>query len=71
VTLEGDDDPFTDEERRSSAVRRPDLRAVLEAVGSSRKMTRDEVHPIAAGRVWTAASAGAKVVDELGGLETR
>ncbi len=72
VTLEGDDDPFTDEERkivRGEIDRTYEL--FLEAVASSRKMTRDDVHPIAAGRVWTGSQAlERKLVDELGGLET-
>ncbi len=72
VTLEGDDDSFTDEERkivRGEIDRTYEL--FLEAVGTSRKMTRDEVHPIAAGRVWTGSQAlERKLVDELGGLET-
>jgi protease-4 len=71
VTLEGDDDPFSDEERkivRGEIDRTYEL--FLEAVSSSRKMTRDEVHPIAAGRVWTGSQAlERKLVDELGGLE--
>ena len=71
VTLEGDDDPFTDEERKiveGEIARVYEL--FLEAVGSSRKMTRDEVHPIAAGRVWTGSQAlQRKLVDELGGLD--
>src|SRR5713226_5593354 len=58
VTLEGDDDPFSDEERnivRGEIDRTYEL--FLEAVDSSRKMTRDDVHPIAAGRVWTGSQA--------------
>ena len=72
VTLEGDDDPFTDEERkivRGEIDRTYEL--FLEAVASSRKMTRDEVHPIAAGRVWTGSQAmERRLLDEMGGLET-
>src|SRR5438445_398427 len=71
VTLEGDDDPFTDEERKivEGEIDRV-YELFLEAVGSSRKMTRDEVHPIAAGRVWTGSQAlQRKLVDELGGLD--
>jgi ClpP class serine protease len=72
VTLEGDDDPFTDEERK---IVQQEIERVyelfLEAVAASRHMTRDEVHPIAAGRVWTGSQAlELKLVDELGGLET-
>jgi protease-4 len=33
-------------------------------------MTREEVHPVAAGRVWTGSQAlKLKLVDELGGIE--
>ena len=70
ITLEGDDDPFTDEERR---IVQDEIDRIyelfLESVASSRHMTRDEVHPIAAGRVWTGSQAfERKLVDELGGL---
>jgi protease IV len=42
----------------------------LDVVGRARGMTRDEVHPIAAGRVWTGRQAQErKLVDELGGLD--
>jgi protease-4 len=71
VTLESDDDPFTDDERK---IVQQEIERVyelfLEAVGSSRGMSRDEVHPIAAGRVWTGSQAlKLKLVDELGGIE--
>lgn len=42
----------------------------LGKVSSGRKMSRDEVHAIAQGRVWTGEQAlERKLVDELGGLE--
>jgi protease-4 len=71
ITLEGDDDPFTNEERR---IVQQEIDRVyelfLESVASSRHMTRDEVHPIAAGRVWTGSQAlERKLIDELGGLD--
>ena len=72
VTLEGDDDPFTDEERKivHSEIDRV-YELFLEAVGSARKMPRDQLEPIAGGRVWTGSQAlERKLVDELGGLET-
>ena len=72
VTLEGDDDPFTDEERTivQQGIGRV-YELFLDAVRSSRRMTRDEVNPLAAGRVWTGSQAlERKLVDELGGLET-
>lgn len=72
ITIEGDDDPFTDEERK---IVQDEIDRIyelfLEAVASARHMTRDEVHPIAAGRVWTGSQAlERKLIDELGGLET-
>jgi protease IV len=40
-------------------------------VASSRNMTREQVHDVARGRVWTGAdAAGNGLVDQLGGLET-
>ncbi len=71
VTLEGDDDPFTDDERRIVQLEIDRVYELfVEAVGSSRGMTRDEVHPIAAGRVWTGSQAlERRLVDELGGIE--
>jgi protease-4 len=71
VTLEGDDDPFTDEERKivEGEINRM-YELFLEAVGSSRRMTRDEVEPVAGGRVWTGTQAlQRKLIDELGGLD--
>ena len=42
----------------------------LDVVGAARKMTPEEVHPIAAGRVWTGRQAfERKLVDELGGFD--
>ena len=43
----------------------------LKRVAEGRNMTRDEVHEIAQGRVWTGAKAKELgLVDEIGGLET-
>jgi protease-4 len=43
----------------------------LDVVARARGMTREEVHPIAAGRVWTGAQAlERRLVDELGGLDS-
>ncbi len=40
-------------------------------VGAGRGMSRDEVHAVAKGRVWTGADAQARgLVDELGGMKT-
>ena len=42
----------------------------LDVVGAARNMTPEEVHPIAAGRVWTGRQAfERKLVDELGGFD--
>ena len=42
----------------------------LDVVGRARGMSRSEVHPIAAGRVWTGRQGlENKLVDELGGLD--
>jgi protease IV len=42
----------------------------LDVVARSRAMTRDQVHPIAAGRVWTGTQAlERKLVDEMGGMD--
>jgi protease-4 len=42
----------------------------LDIVGRARGMSRQEVHPIAAGRVWTGRQAlDRKLVDELGGMD--
>jgi protease IV len=43
----------------------------LNVVARARGMTREEVHPIAAGRVWTGAQAlERKLIDELGGMDS-
>jgi protease-4 len=72
VTLEGDDDPFTDEER--TIVQKEIDRVYewfLDLVAQSRGMARDELEPVAGGRVWTGRQAlERKLVDEMGGLDT-
>ena len=71
ATIESDERPYTDEERQivKSHIDRI-YTLFLEVVGRSRKMTPDELHPIAAGRVWTGRQAfERKLVDELGGLD--
>lgn len=71
VMLENDERPYTDEER--TIVRREIERIYgqfLDVVAKARKMSTDEVHPIAAGRVWTGRQAlERKLVDEMGGLD--
>jgi protease-4 len=71
VTLEQTDKPFTDEERK---IVLGDIDriygAFLEQVGTSRKLSREELGPIASGRVWTGRQAlERKLVDEMGGLD--
>jgi protease IV len=71
ATIDSDDTPYTDEEReivRGQIVRIYKL--FLDVVGAARNMTPEEVHPIAAGRVWTGRQAfERKLVDELGGFD--
>jgi protease-4 len=72
VTLESDQAPFTDEQRAivNRGIKRT-YHLFLQRVADARKMTVDEVHPIAAGRVWTGLQAlDRKLVDEMGGMET-
>ena len=71
VTLYSDERPFSDEERN---LVREDVdrvyRGFLDIVARARKMTTDELQPIAQGKVWTGRQAlERKLVDELGGLE--
>ena len=71
ATMQSDERPFTDEER---AILKSEIDhfygAFLDVVAKARKMTRDEVHPIAQGKVWTGRQAlERKLVDELGGLD--
>ena len=70
-TIESDEKLYSDEEREIEK-RHIDhvYKLFLEVVGAARKMTPEEVHPIAAGRVWTGRQAfERKLVDELGGLD--
>ena len=71
ATIDSDEKPYSDEER---AIVKSQIDHVysqfLELVGKARKMTGEEVHPIAAGRVWTGRQAlERKLVDEMGGLD--
>ena len=71
ATMQSDERPFTDEER---SILKSEIDhfygAFLDVVAKARKMTRDEVHPIAQGKVWTGRQAlERKLVDELGGLD--
>jgi protease-4 len=71
ATIETGETPYTDEERVIVRAQIDRIYKVfLEVVGKARKMTPEEVHPIAAGRVWTGRQAfERKLVDELGGLD--
>ncbi len=71
MLLESDERPFTDEER---GIVRAEINRMYSAftklVAEKRKMTADEVEPIAQGKVWTGRQAlERKLVDELGGLD--
>jgi len=71
ATINSDEKPYTDEER---AIVKAQIDRVynlfLEVVGKARMMTPEQVHPIAAGRVWTGRQAfERKLVDELGGVD--
>lgn len=72
ATMETDERPFTDEERNILKAQIDHLyRGFLEVVARARKMTPEEVHPIAQGKVWTGRQAlELKLVDELGGIDT-
>ena len=69
--MEGDEKPYTAEERQivQSMIDRA-YGTFLDVVASARGITRGEVEPIAGGKVWTGAQAlERKLVDELGGLD--
>jgi protease-4 len=71
AAIESGERPYTDEER---AIVKGQIDRIyklfLDVVAKARKMTPEEVHPIAAGRVWTGRQAfERKLVDELGGLD--
>jgi protease-4 len=71
MTLASDDRAFSKEERQ---IVKGEIERIyelfLEVVGRARGMARADLHPIAAGRVWTGRQAHErKLVDELGGLD--
>jgi protease IV len=71
ATLEADEKPFSAEERQivQSQIDRT-YGIFLDLVAGSRRLQRDEVEPVAAGKVWTGRQAlERKLVDELGGLD--
>jgi protease-4 len=71
ATIESDETLYTDEEREIVRGQIDRIyKLFLDVVSKARKMTPEDVHPIAAGRVWTGRQAyERKLVDELGGLE--
>jgi protease IV len=71
ATIESDEKSYTDEEREIVRGQIDRIyKLFLAVVGEARKMTPEEVHPIAAGRVWTGRQAfERKLVDELGGFD--
>ncbi len=69
--MEGDEKPYTAEERQivQSMIDRA-YGTFLDVVASARGVTRSDVEPIAGGKVWTGTQAlERKLVDELGGLD--
>jgi protease-4 len=71
VTIGSDDAPYSKDEReivKGEIDRIYEL--FLEVVGRARGMTREQLHPIAAGRVWTARALAVLVVRlaRLGGI---
>ena len=71
AAMQTDEHPFTAEEREIFAREIDHLyRGFLEVVARARKMTVEDVGPIAQGKVWTGRQAlERKLVDELGGLD--
>jgi protease-4 len=71
ATIDSDEKPYTDEERQLVKGQIDRIYSLfLEVVGQARNMTPEEVHPIAAGRVWSGRQAlERKLIDELGGLD--
>ncbi|MFI5236217.1 MAG: signal peptide peptidase SppA, partial [Gemmatimonadales bacterium] len=71
ATIDNDESPYTDQEREIVRGQIDRIyKLFLDVVSKARKMTPEDVHPIAAGRVWTGRQAlERKLVDELGGLD--
>ena len=71
VTMYSDERPFNEEER---GIVRSDIERIysvfLDVVARARRMTPDELGPIAQGKVWTGRQAlERRLVDEMGGLD--
>jgi len=71
AAINSDERPYSDEEREIVTREIDHLyRGFLDVVARARKMTPDELQPIAQGKVWTGRQAlERKLVDELGGLD--
>ncbi|HEV2034596.1 MAG TPA: signal peptide peptidase SppA [Candidatus Dormibacteraeota bacterium] len=71
VNLQSDEKPYAENERKIIQGEIDRIYSLfLQVVGKSRGMATEDVHPIAAGRVWTGRQAlERKLVDELGGLD--
>jgi protease-4 len=71
AAIGSDERPYSDEEREIVTREIDHLyRAFLDVVARARKMTPDELQPIAQGKVWTGRQAlELKLVDELGGVD--
>ncbi len=71
ATMQGGERPYSEAEREILRKQIDQLyRGFLDVVAKARKMTPDQVHPIAQGKVWTGRQAMERgLVDEMGGLD--
>ncbi len=71
ATIESDERPFSAEERQIVQSQIDRIYGIfLDLVAGARHLQRDEVEPVAAGKVWTGRQAlERRMVDELGGLD--
>ncbi len=71
ATMDSDERPYSDDERE--IIRREIdhiYRGFLDKVAGARKMTLEELEPVAQGKVWTGRQAlERRLVDEMGGLD--
>src|SRR5207237_9280837 len=72
ATMQSDERPYSEEEREIQRKQIDQIyRGFRDVVAKARKMTPDQVHPIAQGKVWTGRQALERgLVDEMGGLES-
>jgi protease IV len=71
VAMNSDERSYSDEEREivTSEIQRL-YRGFVDVVAAARRLPREQVEPVALGKVWTGRQAlGHKLVDELGGLD--